>query len=284
MTNDFESDWEHNEAIINGIRLHWVQAGEGPLVVLLHGFPEFWYSWRHQIPVLSTRFRVVAPDMRGYNLSEKPHFGYDIETLTADVRALIRSLGEEKAIIIGHDWGGVIAWAFAARFPDATEKLVIMNAPHPGRFQRSLTSGLGQMLRSSYVLFFQIPRLPELLLGANRCWALARVMRRSAKHADAFSDEDLERYRDAMSRPGALTAALGYYRAIFRTRRQTQQLGDVQAATLLLWGEEDRALGRELTEGLEQWVPNLTVHFLECGHWTQQELPNEVNRYLVEFL
>ena len=137
MTNDFESDWEHNEAIINGVRLHWVQAGEGPLVILLHGFPEFWYSWRHQIPVLSTRFCVVAPDMRGYNLSEKPQSGYDIETLTADVLALIRSLGEEKAIIIGHDWGGVIAWAFAARFPDATEKLVIMNAPHPGRGSRA---------------------------------------------------------------------------------------------------------------------------------------------------
>ncbi len=284
MTSDAKSGWKHEEAIINGIRLHWVEAGEGPLVVLLHGFPEFWYSWRHQIPVLSTRFRVVAPDMRGYNLSEKPQAGYDIGTLTADVLALVHALGEEQAAIIGHDWGGVIAWAFAARFPAATNKLVIMNAPHPQRFQRSLTSGFRQMLRSSYVLFFQVPRLPELLLGANRCWALARAMRRSTKNEDAFSGQDLEHYRDAMSRPGALTAALGYYRAVFRTQRQTQQFGEVEAPTLVLWGEHDRALGRELAEGLEQWVPNVTVRFLDCGHWTQQEQPDEVNEYLEEFL
>ena len=284
MTNDVHGGWKHQEAIINGIRLHWVEAGEGPLVVLLHGFPEFWYSWRHQIPVLSTRFRVVAPDMRGYNLSEKPQAGYDIETLTADVLALIHALGEDQAVIIGHDWGGVIAWAFAARFPDATNKLVIMNAPHPQRFQRSLTSGFGQILRSWYVLFFQILRLPELLLGANRCWVLARAMRTSSKDQDAFSDQDLERYRDAMSRPGALTAALGYYRAVFRTRSQTRQFGQVQAPTLVLWGEHDRALGRELAEGLEQWVPNVNVRFLDCGHWTQQEQPDQVNVYLEEFL
>ncbi len=284
MTSDVHGGWKHEEAIINGIRLQWVEAGEGPLVVLLHGFPEFWYSWRHQIPVLSTRFRVVAPDMRGYNLSEKPQASYDIETLTADVLALVHALGEDQAVIIGHDWGGVIAWAFAARFPDATNKLVIMNAPHPQRFQRSLTSGFGQILRSWYVLFFQIPRLPELLLGANRCWALARAMRTSSKNQDAFSDQDLGRYRDAMSRPGALTAALGYYRAVFRTRSQMRQFGQVQAPTLVLWGEHDRALGRELVEGLEQWVPNVTVHFLDCGHWTQQEQPDQVNAYLEEFL
>lgn len=279
-----ENGWSHQEAIVNGIRLHWVEAGEGPLVVLLHGFPEFWYSWRHQIPALAKRFRVVAPDLRGYNLSEKPGVGYDIETLTSDVLELIHTVGEQRAVIVGHDWGGVIAWAFAARFPEATSKLVIMNAPHPKRFQRALTSGPRQLLRSSYVFFFQLPGLPELMLGANRCWALARAMRRSAKNEDAFSDEDLQRYREAMSRPGALTAALDYYRAIFRTRRQTQDYGDVQAPTLVLWGEHDRALGRELAEGLEEWVPDVTVHFLECGHWTQQERPEEVNGYLEQFL
>lgn len=284
MTTDPETSWRHEEAIVNGIRLHWVEAGAGPLVVLLHGFPEFWYSWRHQIPVLAERFRVVAPDLRGYNLSEKPQAGYDIETLTDDVRALIQALGEERAVIVGHDWGGVIAWAFAARFPEATEKLVIMNAPHPRRFQQTMSSGIRQMLRSSYVLFFQIPRLPELLLGANRCWLLARAMQRSAVSTDTFTDEDLARYREAMSRPGALTAALGYYRAIVRTRRQTQQLGDVRSPTLVLWGKHDRALGIELAEGLEQWVPDITVQYLDCGHWTQQEQPKEVNQHLMEFL
>ena len=284
MSDENGPNWTHKEAIVNGIRLHWVEAGSGPLVILLHGFPEFWYSWRHQIPILAERFRVVAPDMRGYNLSEKPQTGYDIETLTDDVLSLIRSVGEDQAAIVGHDWGGVIAWAFAARYPSAVSKLVIMNAPHPRRFQQSLSAGFRQMLRSSYVVFFQIPRLPELLLGSNRCWVLARAMERSAFVEEAFSGEDLERYREAMSRPGSLTAALGYYRAVFKTRRQTEALADVQASTLVLWGQHDRALGRDLAEGLDQWVPNISVRFLECGHWTQQELPEEVNRYLMEFL
>ena len=208
----------------------------------------------------------------------------DVETLTDDVRALIRSLGEEQAVVVGHDWGGVIAWAFAARYPDATAKLVIMNAPHPRRFQQALLSSIRQMLSSSYVLFLQIPRLPELLLGANRCWLLARGMQRSAASKDAFSDDDLARYREAMSRPGALTAALGYYRAVFRTRRQTGQLADVRSPTLVLWGRHDPALRSELAEGLEQWVPDITVRYLNCGHWTQQEMPAEVNRQLLEFL
>lgn len=284
MSEETETIWTHQQAIVNGIRLHWVEAGSGPLVVLLHGFPEFWYSWRHQIPALAERFRVVAPDMRGYNLSEKPQAGYDIETLTDDVLGLIHVLREEQAVVVGHDWGGVIAWAFAARYPDAVRKLVILNAPHPQRFQQSLSAGFRQMLRSYYVIFFQIPRIPELLLGSNRCWALARAMRKSAIVEDAFSDEDIEQYREAMSRPGALTAALGYYRSVFRTRHQTENLGNVQAETLVLWGEHDRALGRELAEGLEQWVPNISVRFLDCGHWIQQERPEEVNRYLMEFL
>jgi len=276
--------WTHNEGIVNGIRLHFVEAGDGPLVVLLHGFPEFWYSWRYQIPALAERFHVVAPDMRGYNTSEKPPAGYDIETLTDDVRALIAAQGEERAVVVGHDWGGVIAWAFAARFPDMTAKLVILNAPHPGRMQRSLSSNPRQWLRSSYVLFFQIPWLPEVLLGRNRCATLARAMRRSARDSAAFSDEDLERYRTAMSQPGALHAALAYYRVVFRTRRQSQQYRDVPAQTLVLWGVHDTALGRELAEGLEEWVPNVTVRYLDCGHWTQQERPDEVNAALQSFL
>ena len=124
-----EESWSHQQAVVNGVRLHWVEQGRGPLILLLHGFPEFWYSWRHQIPVLAERFRVVAPDLRGYNLSEKPPSGYDVETLSDDLLALIRALGEERAAIVGHDWGGVIAWTFAMRYPETTHKLVIINAP-----------------------------------------------------------------------------------------------------------------------------------------------------------
>lgn len=278
--------WSHQQGVVNGIRLHWVEQGQGPLVLLLHGFPEFWYSWRRQIPVLADRFRVAAPDLRGYNLSEKPPDGYDLETLTDDVFAFIRTVGEERAAIVGHDWGGAIAWAFAMRYPGATRKLAVMNAPHPARFREELRRPR-QLLRSTYIFFFQLPRLPELLLGMNRCWPLARLMRRSAVQKDAFSDEDLERYREAMSRPGALTAALNYYRALFRHPRRLARLSPeqrVEVPALLLWGEHDQALGKELTYGLSRWAPNLAIHYLDCGHWTQQERFDQVNRYLMEFL
>ncbi len=280
MTKTSES-WTHHEEIINGIRLHWVEQGAGPLVVLLHGFPEFWYSWRHQIPVLAQRFRVVAPDMRGYNLSEKPPQGYDPLTLSDDVLALVRALGEERAAIVGHDWGGMVAWVFAIRFPEATRKLVIMNAPHPARFREELRRPR-QLFRSSYALFFQLPLLPEALLGANNAWPVAQMLRRSAVVKEAFSDEDLARYREAMSRPGAMTAALNYYRAAGMSRLPQEQT--VKAPTLMLWGEHDQALGKPLTQGLERWVPDLTLQYLDCGHWTQQERFEEVNRYLMEFL
>jgi pimeloyl-ACP methyl ester carboxylesterase len=273
--------WTHHEQIVNGIRLHWVEQGTGPLVLLLHGFPEFWYSWRRQIPVLAERFRVVAPDLRGYNLSEKPPTGYDLNTLSDDVRELVRALGEERAHVVGHDWGGGVAWAYAMRFPEATGKLAVLNAPHPARFLEAARRPR-QLLRSSYMIFFQLPLVPEALLGANRAWAIARMLRRTAVRTEAFSDEDLERYREAMSRPGALRSALNYYRAI-RPNRLPQDL-TVRAPTLVLWGVHDQALGRELTEGLERWVPDLTVRHLDCGHWTQQELPEEVNEALLEFL
>jgi pimeloyl-ACP methyl ester carboxylesterase len=273
--------WTHRQAIVNGIRLHWVEQGGGPLVVLLHGFPEFWYSWRLQIPALATRYRVVAPDLRGYNLSEKPPKGYDLDTLTDDVLALVRELGQESAVIAGHDWGGVLAWVFAMRFPEVTRRLVVMNAPHPARFAEELRRPR-QLLRSSYALFFQLPWLPELALGANRGYLIGRMLRQSAVVKEAFSDEDLERYRDAISQPGALTAALNYYRAARFDRLPADQT--VRAPTLLLWGEHDQALGKELTVGLERWVPHLAVRYLDCGHWVQQERFEEVNRYLLEFL
>lgn len=284
--SEMTEPWRHQEAIVNGVRLHWVESGSGPLVLLLHGFPEFWYSWRHQIPALAESFHVVAPDMRGYNLSEKPGSGYDLNTLTDDVLALIRSFGQEPAAVVGHDWGGAIAWAFAIRYPEAISRLAILNAPHPSRFLEELRRPR-QFLRSWYMLFFQLPFLPELLLGTNRCWPLITLMRRSAVQKSAFSDEDLERYREAMSRPGALTAAIGYYRAIRRERMRTEELaadGCVTCPTLVLWGEHDQALGKELTYRLERWVPNVNVRYLDCGHWTQQERSEDVNRYLLEFL
>src|SRR5581483_11561431 len=210
---------EHRFVDTNGIRLHCAVDGNGPLVILLHGFPECWYSWRHQIAALAPRFRVVAPDLRGYNESDKPKgvAAYALAELVADVRGLIDAFGERDAVIVGHDWGGAIAWTFAMEHPEATRRLVVMNCPHPAIFTQHLRTNRAQMARSWYMLFFQIPWLPETLLGLNHAWAVGNAIQQSMIRKDALTDDDLARLRDAASRPGALRSAINYYRATFRS-------------------------------------------------------------------
>lgn len=279
--------WQHQNIITNDIRIHYVTQGTGSLVVLLHGFPEFWYSWRHQIPFLaSLGYTVVAPDLRGYNDSDKPTKGYNVSTLLRDIVGLIKGLGYEKAVIIGHDWGGVLAWAFAMRYPQMTEKLIGLNAPPPWTYAREMRAWK-QMRKSWYVLFFQLPWLPEYLLGRNHAAMIARILRGSAVQKSAFPPEALQRYREAMSKPGALTASLNYYRALVRHPRANSSLfsATVSAPTLLIWGTQDIALDIAMTHGLEQWVPNIQVkHIPDSGHWVQQEKPDLVNQYIEEFL
>jgi epoxide hydrolase 4 len=286
----------HRFAVINGVRLHYVAAepsaervrGRVPLCIALHGFPEFWYSWRRQIPALTAAgFRVLALDQRGYNLSDKPAAvsSYRIDELSADVAGLIAHVGEQKAHVIGHDWGGVVAWAVALRYPDAVEKLVVLNAPHPAAYVRELRTWQ-QRLRSWYVLFFQLPGLPELLIRAGNYALLERGFLREPIHADAFSAADVLLYKEALSQPGALTAALNYYRAAFRYRRALQRQFDrLTVPTLLLWGERDRYLGLPLTEGLERWVANLRLERIaDASHWVQNDAPLHVNAAILKFL
>jgi pimeloyl-ACP methyl ester carboxylesterase len=297
MALDGQGPWTHEQAVVGDVRLHYVAAGDedDPLVVLLHGFPEFWYSWRHQIPALADAgFRVVAPDMRGYNRSEKPHGveSYRMEELVGDVVGLIERFGREQARVVGHDWGGGVAWETAIRHPEVVEKLAVLNAPHLGRFRQVLARNPEQWRRSWYALWFQVPWLPEMFLGARDCEGVASVFRETAK-PDTFSEADLRRYREAACRPGALTAALNYYRSVvrealkeeFRTllggERPSREVG---VSTLLIWGEEDPALGVELTEGLGQWVSDLRVERLsEATHWVQNDEPEAVSEMLVEF-
>ncbi|MBV9711063.1 MAG: alpha/beta hydrolase [Ktedonobacteraceae bacterium] len=279
--------WQHRDIITNGIRMHYVTQGTGPLIVLLHGFPEFWYCWRHQILFLAEQgYTVVAPDLRGYNDTDKPRKGYDVATLLRDVVGLIKGLGEEKAIIVGHDWGGALAWNFALRYPQMTERLIVLNAPHPGAFARELRT-VQQLKKSWYVFFFQIPWLPEFLLGRNHAELIGKMIYTAAMQKTAFPPEVLAKYRDAMSKPGALRAGLNYYRAVFRppSSRESGAETIINTPTLLIWGDQDVALGINLTRGLEQWVPNLQIkHLPDSGHWVQQEKPDEVNMALQEFL
>src|SRR5216110_1728818 len=184
---------EHRTVATNGIHLHCAVDGDGPLVVLLHGFPECWYSWRHQIAALAPRFRAVAPDLRGYNLSDKPAgvAAYALPELVADVRGLVEAFGEREAVIVGHDWGGAVAWTFAMEHPEATRRLVVMNCPHPAIFAQHLGTNRRQLARSWYMFFFQLPWLPETLLGLGHARLIADAIRRTAVRQDSLTEEDL---------------------------------------------------------------------------------------------
>ena len=243
-------DFEHRYAQINGMRMHYIQTGTGrELVILLHGFPEFWYSWRHQIEALSKYYTVICPDLRGYNETQKPGWGYELDVLVQDIVELMRVLGHTNARVAGHDWGGVIAWALAITYPHRVKQLVILNAPHPALFGPSMKFNPRQILRSLYILFFQIPFLPEFLIRADEYTLIKRWMRDQLPNTTDFDDEELHAYKQALARPGALTAALNYYRAIVSQRGRGMFSGTglrVTMPTLLIWGEEDAFLGREL--------------------------------------
>ena len=284
-----QGPWTHGEATVNGVRLHYVEAGQGPLVLLLHGFPEFWYSWRHQLPALAgTGFRALAPDLRGYNTSDKPQGvgNYSLSTLAADVAGLARHVGAERATIVGHDWGSIIAWNIAAHYPALVDRLIFLNSPPPAAFFRGLRR-FGQLRRSWYMFFFQLPWLPERTWRAGGYRLLRKVLNRDPVHANAFTQEDIDCYIGALSRPGALTAAINYYRAAFRRIPSglVRRAPAIGSPVLLIWGEQDRYLDLRLTEGLERWAPDIRVERIpDASHWIQNDTPQRVNELIIQFL
>ncbi|MDP8963942.1 MAG: alpha/beta hydrolase [Cyanobacteriota bacterium] len=280
-----EETWRHEYIVSNGIKLHYVTQGEGPLMLMLHGFPEFWYSWRHQIPELAKDYKVVALDLRGYNESDKPpqQSAYVMSEFIKDVEGVIKGLGYDRCVLVGHDWGGAIAWNFAYAHPEMLERLIVLNIPHPAKFAEGMRIPQ-QLLRSSYVFFFQLPLLPELLLQASDYEAIANALRGMAVDKSTFSTADIEAYKNAASKRGALTAMLNYYRNALSNFRQ-QDWSLLQVPTLMIWGEEDKALGKELSYGTEAYVRDFQIRYIpNCSHWVQQEQPELVNRYIREFL
>jgi len=274
----------------NGINLHYVSRGEGKLMLMLHGFPEFWYSWRYQIEEFAKNYRVVALDLRGYNYSDRPsaRSAYKMEEFIKDIEGVIKGLGYENCILVAHDWGGAIAWSFAYERREMVEKLIVMNIPHPLLFQKGLKS-YRQLLRSWYIFFFQLPLLPELYLRQNNYERIGTIFTDMAVDKSAFSAEDIEAYKNAAARPGALTAMLNYYRNIFKglfAKQEANKMNFVlEIPTLMIWGEADTALGKELTYGTEEYVKNLQIKYIpNCSHWVQQEKPDLVNQYMREFL
>lgn len=283
-----EAGWRERFVTANGVRLHTVQAGpeDAPLVLLLHGFPEFWYSWRYQLAALSGRYHVVAPDLRGYNRSDKPAHGYDLATLVDDARALIVALGRRQAAVVGHDWGGIIAWAAAIRAPDVVRRLAILNAPHPATLRREIGNPR-QLMRSSYVGLFQLRGIAERAIERDGYAMIWRTFRAADRARAWLSDDDIQRYVEAIARPGALSAALAYYRQLVRpsTLQALSPARVISAPTLVLWGARDPYLGVELTDGLERWVRELRVErFPDAGHWLNQQEPERVNHELLAFL
>ncbi|MGF1481065.1 MAG: alpha/beta fold hydrolase [Cyanophyceae cyanobacterium] len=281
-----QGPWTDGFVNAHGINLHYVMQGEGPLMLMLHGFPEFWYSWRHQIPEFATDYKVVALDLRGYNDSDKPPGteAYLMEELIRDVEGTITGLGYESCVLVAHDWGGAIAWSFAYAYPQMVEKLIVMNIPHPAQFAAGIRHP-EQLLRSWYMFLFQIPVLPELLLQANDYEAIASAFSNTAVNQAAFSPADLEAYKNAAAKRGALTAMINYYRNIFRGLFSQHHWHVLEVPTLMIWGENDTALGKELTDGTEAYVKDFQIRYIpNCSHWVQQEQPQLVNQYMREFL
>lgn len=267
-------------------RLHGIDAGPetGPLVILLHGFPDFFWGWRKQIaPLTAQGFRVIAPDQRGYYLSDKPLplAEYRVEQLAADVIALADACGHTTFRLVGHDWGGLIAWWVAALHPRRIEQLVILNAPHPHAWSHLVRHRWQQALKSWYIAFFQLPWLPEIVLSAGRFALLRLVLRRSARRG-IFTASSLEPYRAAWSHPGALTAMLNYYRAL---RQRPKDLpARIRAPTLLIWGERDRFLDRALAEASLKLCDSPIALFLPTAtHWVHLEEPETVNSAIATF-
>lgn len=280
---------KHEYIEVNGVKLHIAKQGNGKkLVVLLHGWPEFWYTWRYQIPVLAEKYTVVAPDLRGFNLSEKPRgvSNYKTDTIATDIAELIKKLGFKKAYIVGHDWGGAVAWTFATMFPELTDKLVVCNCPHPKIMLKSLTSSPMQVLRSWYIFMHQIPLLPEMMYQMALPLFFKQIIRGWMYNKENFTDEDLNAFVAAYRQKGALTSSINYYRAMLQTKPNLKIFNKkIQAPTLLIWGEGDKALGKELTYGTEAFIEgSYELKFLpKCSHWTQNDCPNEVNNFLLDF-
>jgi pimeloyl-ACP methyl ester carboxylesterase len=284
-------------AEVNGQRLHYVTAGKGKLIIFLHGFPEFWYEWKNQLVEFGRDYQAVAPDMRGYNLSSKPGEveQYQVKYLVEDLRALAEKLSHKKFILVAHDWGGAVAWAFAMAHPDRLEKLVIINAPHPGVFQRELRENPAQQKASQYTIMFRSAQA-EQILSANNYAALVQAVLGPGLKTGVFTEADKQAYIEAWSQPGALTGGLNYYRA----SRVGPPTGDdkqapnfaaglgsleVKVPTLVVWGEKDTALLTGNLEGLDKFVPNLTIKRIANGtHWVIHEQPALINEYIREFI
>ena len=280
---------EHTSFIVNGVSLHVVQAGpaDGPLVVLLHGFPEFWFEWRDYFaPLAQAGFRVAAPDQRGYNLSSKPQgaAAYHLDNLAADIFALADALGRKTFRVVGHDWGSAVAWWMASKNPSRLERLVTIDAPHPAVWMSAVRNDPVQRRKSWYVQALRIPWLPEFMIRLGGYSGLTRALT-SAARKDAFTPEILAQYKTAWQQPGALTAMINWYRAVTAADLATPPPKSLPMPTLILWGDEDIYVGPKLAEACADLCANArVVHYPCAGHWLPHDEREAVTAELLQFL
>lgn len=288
------------------VKLHYAQIRPGnetaPLIIFLHGFPEYWYAWGHYLPHFANLgFHVVAPDMRGFNQSDKPQDrkAYDIKFLVNDIKNLIKSFNKEKAIIVGHDWGGAVTWDLALMYPEVCESIIVLNCPHRGAYAKNIRKNpwlnLKQTLRSWYIYFFQIPWLPEFALKCcNFKWARYNFLG-WVVYKNSFSPERIEKYINALAIPGALTAGLNYYRAnvsgdygkdIIKASLGLKKFEKIKVPTLLIWAENDMALEKGLTYEMEEFFENRfeLKYIPNCSHWVHLEMPEKVMELIEGFI
>lgn len=284
-----ELSGKHRFVQTNNVTLHVVEAGpaDGPLLIFLHGFPEFYYGWRRQIPFFAAAgFRVWAPDQRGYNLSDKPEelAAYNLDELACDVVGLIDAAGARQAMLVGHDWGGAVAWWTANRHPERLSKLAVLNAPHHAVMARTVRAEPSQRRKSWYMLYFQLPWLPEATMRANNWSALAATLRDTSR-MNTFTAADLDAYRRAWAQPGAFTAMVNWYRAVARVPPQRAASPRITVPTLLLWGKQDRFFDWDIARpSVEMCDDGRLVFFPEATHWLQHEEAPRVNQHLLDFL
>lgn len=291
------SKQEHHFANVNNQTLHYVTSGEGKLILFVHGFPEFWYEWQDQLDEFGRDYQAVALDMRGYNLSSKPTevAAYHAKHLIEDLRCLIEYLGHKTCVLVAHDWGGAVAWTFAASHPEYVEKLVIINAPHTATFARELTHNPAQQAASQYMLLFRMDKA-ERVMTENNYARLVAMLQSAGSNGEWLTEDDKARYLKAWSQPGAVTGGLNYYRAspLYPSSADGPGASAVQIdprrvtvrmPTLVIWGDADTALLPSLLDGLEQYVPDLTLKRIPDGsHWVIHEQPKLVNEYIRAFL
>lgn len=287
--------WEHDHTTVDGVDLHFVVAGpdDGDLVLLLHGFPECWYTWRHQLPALADAgYRVVALDMRGANRSAKPAAtsAYSLPRLAADAAGVVRAFDRDSAHVVGHDFGGLVGWHLAHDQPDVIDRLAILNCPHLSVYGRRVFTSLSQLRKSWYVLYFQLPRLPEWGLAWDD-YAVLDSLYRDNVDPEAITDDDVARFTQAFAREGTAHAMLDWYRALFRwywreiARNRGVPAMPIRVPTLLVWGEADHALDAAMVDDHEEWVEDLRIdRFPDAGHWVHWDERERVTDALRSFL